>query len=251
MQSDDRRLIPLDTFAGVQDLEGKIDIVDGADGNPQVIATGRSTAGHKVEWMRPGAASEAEQRVVLRFLDALSVEYGPRITRAIAGELVKEHQTYLYRFVLRNIGNPSDAEDIAQQAFIEAYKAMATFRGESKLSTWLYGIAMNLVRNYLNRAPHRVRQYESDDVLEGLADTADGPEALAERSQMIERLSSQISELSSELQQILMLVAVDGLSYDEAAVMLEIPVGTVRSRLFRAREQIKERLPDLRDDLAR
>ena len=167
------------------------------------------------------------------------------------GELVKEHQTYLYRFVLRNIGNPSDAEDIAQQAFIEAYKAMATFRGESKLSTWLYGIAMNLVRNYLNRAPHRVRQYESDDVLEGLPDTADGPEALAERSQMMERLSSQIGELSSELQQILMLVAVDGLSYDEAAVMLEIPVGTVRSRLFRAREQIKERLPELRDQLAR
>ena len=167
------------------------------------------------------------------------------------GELVKEHQTFLYRFVLRNIGNPSDAEDIAQQAFIEAYKAMATFRGESKLSTWLYGIAMNLVRNYLNRAPHRVRQYESDDVLEGLPDAADGPEALAERSQLIERLSSQISELSTELQQILMLVAVDGLSYDEAAVMLEIPVGTVRSRLFRAREQIKERLPDLRDELAR
>ena len=87
MQSDDRRLIPLDTFAGVQDLEGKVDIVDGADGNPQVIATGRSTAGHKVEWMRPGAASESEQRVVQRFLDALSIEYGPRITRAIAGEL--------------------------------------------------------------------------------------------------------------------------------------------------------------------
>ena len=87
MQSDDRRLIPLDTFAGVQDLEGKVDIIDGADGKPQVIATGRSTAGHKVEWMRPGAASDVEQRVVKRFLDALSVEYGPRITRAISGEL--------------------------------------------------------------------------------------------------------------------------------------------------------------------
>ena len=87
MQSDDRRLIPLDTFAGVQDLEGKVDIVDGADGHPQVIATGRSSAGHKVEWMRPGAASESEQRVVRRFLDSLSVEYGPRITRAIAAEL--------------------------------------------------------------------------------------------------------------------------------------------------------------------
>ena len=191
--------------------------------------------------------------------EALASDPGAQAPGAVApadrdarfGELVKEHQTFLYRFVLRNIGNPSDAEDIAQQAFIEAYKAMATFRGESKLSTWLYGIAMNLVRNYLNRAPHRVRQYESDDVLEGLPDAADGPEALAERSQLIERLSSQISELSAELQQILMLVAVDGLSYDEAAVMLEIPVGTVRSRLFRAREQIKERLPDLRDELAR
>ena len=191
------------------------------------------------ETLDPGAAAPTPATVA------------PADRDARFGELVKEHQTYLYRFVLRNIGNPSDAEDIAQQAFIEAYKAMATFRGESKLSTWLYGIAMNLVRNYLNRAPHRVRQYESDDVLEGLPDTADGPEALAERSQMIERLSAQISELSSELQQILMLVAVDGLSYDEAAVMLEIPVGTVRSRLFRAREQIKERLPDLRDDLAR
>jgi RNA polymerase sigma-70 factor (ECF subfamily) len=163
------------------------------------------------------------------------------------GALVKEHQTYLYRFVLRNIGNPSDAEDIAQQAFVEAYKAMSSFRGESKMSTWLYGIAMNLVRNYLNRAPHRVREYESDDVLEGLPDAGDGPEALAERGQAMRRLSEQIAELSPELQQILMLVAVDGLSYDEAAVMLEIPVGTVRSRLFRAREAIKERLPDLQD----
>ena len=175
-----------------------------------------------------------------------SAELGERF-----GALVKEHQTFLYRFVLRNIGNPSDAEDIAQQAFVEAYKAMATFRGESKMSTWLYGIAMNLVRNYLNRAPHRVREYESDDVLEGLPDAADGPEALAERAQAMRRLSAQIAELSPELQQILMLVAVDGLSYDEAAVMLEIPVGTVRSRLFRAREAIKERLPDLQDPRSR
>ena len=167
------------------------------------------------------------------------------------GVLLKEHQNHLYRFVLRNIGNPSDAEDIAQQAFVEAYKSMASFRGESKMSTWLYGIAMNLVRNYLNRAPHRVREYESDEVLEGLPSSADGPEAQAERAELMQLLSEQIAELAPELQQILMLVAIDGLSYDEAALMLEIPVGTVRSRLFRARETIKERLPDLRDMLAR
>jgi RNA polymerase sigma-70 factor (ECF subfamily) len=166
------------------------------------------------------------------------------------GALLKEHQNHLYRFVLRNIGNPSDAEDIAQQAFVEAYKSMASFRGESKMSTWLYGIAMNLVRNYLNRAPHRVREYESDDVLDTLPSGTDGPEAQAERGELMTLLAAQIGELPPELQQILMLVAIDGLSYDEAALMLEIPVGTVRSRLFRAREVIKERMPDLRDMLA-
>ncbi|MQA40692.1 RNA polymerase sigma factor [Rugamonas aquatica] len=163
--------------------------------------------------------------------------------------MVKQHQTYLYRFVLRNIGNSSDAEDIAQQTFVEAYKAMASFRGESKMSTWLYGIAMNLVRNYLNRAPHRVREYESDDVLETLPDRADGPEVLAQRAQLMEQLAAQVGELLPDLQQIFMLVAIDGLSYDQAATMLELPVGTVRSRLFRAREAIKGRLPDLRDVL--
>lgn len=167
------------------------------------------------------------------------------------GVLLREHQSLLYRFVLRNIGNPSDAEDIAQQAFVEAYKSMANFRGESKMSTWLYGIAMNLVRNYLNRAPHRVREYESDEVLGTIADDADGPDVIVERKQAMARLNEQIRELSPELQEILLLVAVDGLSYDEAALMLEIPVGTVRSRLFRARETLKERLPDLQAMLAR
>lgn len=163
--------------------------------------------------------------------------------------LVRQHQTYLYRFVLRNIGNSADAEDIAQQTFVEAYKAMASFRGESKMSTWLYGIAMNLVRNYLNRAPHRVREYESDEVLETLPDHNDGPEALAQRSQLLEQLANQVGEMPDGLQQIFMLVAIDGLSYDQAATMLELPVGTVRSRLFRAREAIKARLPDLRSAL--
>ncbi|WP_211091458.1 sigma-70 family RNA polymerase sigma factor [Pseudothauera rhizosphaerae] len=163
------------------------------------------------------------------------------------GLLVRQHQSRLYRFVLRNIGNHSDAEDIAQQAFVEAYRAMASFRGESELSTWLYGIAMNLVRNYLNRAPHRVREYESDEVLESMPDGGDGPEALTGRAQVMTQLAGLVEQLPAELQQIFMLVAIDGLSYDEAAVMLEIPVGTVRSRLFRARDAIKTRCPELRE----
>ncbi len=151
--------------------------------------------------------------------------------------------------MLRNIGNPADAEDIAQQTFVEAYRAMSSFRGESELSTWLYGIAMNLVRNYLNRAPHRVRKYEGEDVLEGVADDNDGPEVLIQRMQLMTRLWGEIGGLSEDLKQIFLLVAIEGWSYEQAAELLNIPIGTVRSRLFRAREAIKTRLPDLQESL--
>jgi hypothetical protein len=86
-QEDDHPPIPLETFAGVQDLEGRVDIVAGDDGRPQVIAAGRTASGLKVEWVAPGAATPAEQRVVQRFLASLSEAYGARITHAVAAEL--------------------------------------------------------------------------------------------------------------------------------------------------------------------
>lgn len=164
-------------------------------------------------------------------------------------DLVKLYRTPLYRFVLRHIGNPADAEDIAQQTFVEAYSALQSFRGQSALSTWLYGIAMNLVRNYLNRAPHRVRKYESDEVLAVMADEADGPQALIERMELFTRLYEEVDTLSDELRQTFLLVAIEGRSYEETAQLLDIPIGTVRSRLFRAREAIKARLPELHEAL--
>jgi RNA polymerase sigma-70 factor (ECF subfamily) len=177
----------------------------------------------------------------------------PLARRPEAGQsfdaLVGEYRKPLYRFVLRNIGNPADAEDIAQQTFLEAYRALASFRGESELSTWLYGIAMNLVRNYLNRAPHRVRRYEPDCVLDTLPADVDGPEVLIQRMELTTRLYAQVECLSDDLKQIFLLVAIEGRSYEEAAEMLDIPIGTVRSRLFRAREALKARLPDLQDSL--
>jgi RNA polymerase sigma factor (sigma-70 family) len=159
--------------------------------------------------------------------------------------LFEEYRRPLYRFVLRSIGNAADAEDLAQQAFLEAYRGMGSFRGESELSTWLYGIAMNLVRNYLNRAPHRVRQYEPEGVLETLAGEADGPEELIERMELATRLYAQVESLSDDLKQIFLLIAIEGASYEEAAQRLSIPLGTVRSRLFRAREMLKVQLADL------
>ena len=164
-------------------------------------------------------------------------------------ELVRVYRTPLFRFVVRHIGNPADAEDIAQQTFVEAFTSLQTFRGQSQLSTWLYGIAMNLVRNYLNRAPHRVRKYESDEVLTVMADDADGPDALVERMELFTRLYAEVDTLSDELRQTFLLVAIEGRSYEEAAQTLNIPIGTVRSRLFRAREAIKARIPELHDAL--
>lgn len=163
--------------------------------------------------------------------------------------IVSEYRKPLYRFVLRRIGRPADAEDIAQQTFVEAYSALASFRGQSTLSTWLYGIAMNLVRNYLNRAPHRVRKFESEEVLTTLPTDEDGPDALAQRMEVLTMLYREAAFLSEELRQVLMLVAIDGRSYEETAQLLNIPIGTVRSRLFRAREIMKERLPALQDAL--
>ncbi|MEJ0035232.1 MAG: sigma-70 family RNA polymerase sigma factor [Gammaproteobacteria bacterium] len=163
--------------------------------------------------------------------------------------LVSEYRKPLYRFVLRHIGQPADAEDIAQQTFVEAYKALATFRGDSELSTWIYGIAMNLVRNYLNRAPHRVRKFESDQVLESLPADSDGPDAVVQRMELLTRLYAEVGALSADLQQTFLLIAIEGRSYEEVAQLLAIPIGTVRSRLFRAREVIKNRLPELQESL--
>ncbi len=82
---------------------------------------------------------------------------------ALFRQLVQSHQGRLYRFIVKHIGWGSDAEDLTQQAFVEAARSFSTFKGASELSTWLYGIAMNLVRNYLSRSPHRRYTFEGDD----------------------------------------------------------------------------------------
>ena len=157
-------------------------------------------------------------------------------------DLVSLHEDRLRAFVLRHIGHPDDADDITQQAFVEAAASMATFRGESQLSTWLYGIAMNLVRNYLSRAPHRVHRIEGDEALEGVSDEADTLEQQLDRARLLARLTDELAALAPEMREVLLLVAVDQLSYEEAAALLAIPVGTVRSRVSRARAMLKDRM---------
>jgi RNA polymerase sigma factor (sigma-70 family) len=155
-------------------------------------------------------------------------------------QLFARHQGRLYRFVIRYIDHPEDAADIAQQAFAEAARTIQTFRGDSKLSTWLFGIAMNMVRNYLSRAPHRVYKFESEDALASFAAPEPDPAEHVTQKQLLQLLATAMAELPPEMSEVLTLVAVDEISYQDAADILNIPLGTVRSRVSRARSVLRE-----------
>lgn len=163
-------------------------------------------------------------------------------TDMVFKRLVQQHQQRLYRFVLKNIGNPSDAEEIAQQAFVEAATSFERFRGASELSTWLYGIAMNLVRNHLSRAPHRRYQFEDEEALANVEGHTPEPALQLEHSQTNQALLAELQSLPGDMREVLLMVALDEVSYEEAAVMLSIPIGTVRSRVSRARASLRRKL---------
>lgn len=156
--------------------------------------------------------------------------------------LVQEYGASLYYFVLKRVGHADDAADIAQQAFVEAACSITSFRGEAELSTWVFGIAINLARNHISRAPQHRHHFESDDVLT----TCESPdlqpcEALSQR-QGLALVSEAMSLLPTEMAQALTLVSVEDLSYEEAACELKVPVGTVRSRVSRARAAVRKHL---------
>lgn len=159
----------------------------------------------------------------------------------VFSELMAEHKDRLFRFVVRRIGCATEAEDIAQQAFVEAALGYDEFRGEAQLSTWLYGIAMNLIRNHLSRAPSRRYQFEDEDSLCDLPGHTPDPERQHLLTQQIQLLQRELADLLPEQREVLMLVSLDEMSYEDAAAQLSVPVGTVRSRVSRARAQLRQR----------
>lgn len=171
-------------------------------------------------------------------MDEKSMEQRDELFQA----LVQTHGTRLYRFIIKNIGNPGDAQDLAQQAFLEAVRSYSSFKGQSELSTWLYGIAMNLVRNHLSRAPHRRYEFADEAVLEDMACDALAPDQEVEQSERMRHLQLALEDLPESMRSILLMVAVDELSYEAAAALLTVPVGTVRSRLSRARAALRVKL---------
>ena len=184
-----------------------------------------------------------------REVDHQLVERAQRGDKHAFELLVIKYQRKLARLVSRFIRDASEVEDVTQEAFIKAYRALPSFRGDSAFYTWLYRIAINTAKNYLvamgRRAPTvtGVDNEEAEDIERGeqLKDL-NTPENQMMSRQIAETVNQTLQELPEELRTAITLREIDGLRYEEIAQIMNCPIGTVRSRIFRAREAIAERL---------
>jgi RNA polymerase sigma-70 factor (ECF subfamily) len=159
--------------------------------------------------------------------------------------LVTKYQRKLHRLLSRFIRDPSEVEDVAQEAFIKAYRALPSFRGESAFYTWLYRIAVNTAKNYLVAAGRRaptstpIDSEEAENFEEGhQLRHMNTPEAELMSKQIAATVNQTMEELPDELRVAITLREIEGMSYEDIAAAMSCPIGTVRSRIFRARETI-------------
>lgn len=158
--------------------------------------------------------------------------------------LVLEYEKNVYNIALRMTGNSEDAADMTQEAFIKAYNSLQSFRGDSKFSVWLYRIVSNVCLDFLrskNRRPTVSLSVEDDDGEDAQLDVADesqSPELLLDRKLTRDSVRRGLDSLPPDYRQILLLREIQGLSYDEIAQALSLEVGTVKSRIFRARKRL-------------
>ncbi len=184
-----------------------------------------------------------------RDIDQKLVEQAQQGHKAAFEMLVSKYQRKLARLVGRLVRDQAEAEDVTQEAFIKAYRALGSFRGDSAFYTWLYRIGVNTAKNYLvaqgRRAPTQtlMDSEEAEHFEEaGLLHDVNTPEAELMSRQIVETVNAAMDDLPTELSTAIRLREIDGLSYEEIATLMSCPIGTVRSRIFRAREAISQRL---------
>lgn len=183
--------------------------------------------------------------------DQKLVEGVKRGDKSAFDALVIKYQARIINLVSRFVRNPADALDVTQDAFLKAYRALPKFRGESAFYTWLYRIAVNTAKNHLAVQARRpveasediseIEHFEGDNTLKDHAT----PEHLLLTEEIQTTVIKAIEELPEDLRAAITLREMDGLSYEEIAVVMDCPIGTVRSRIFRAREAIDDQLKPL------
>ncbi len=189
--------------------------------------------------------------------DASDLSLVRRVQRGERGAydlLVLKYQHKVVKLVMRYLREPADAQDVAQEAFIKAYRALPHFRGDSAFYTWLYRIAINTAKNALAARTRNPVSFELDmqnnsndeasDMVNRLKDP-ETPEGLALTEEIRDTVNRAIEALPEDLRTAIVLREIEGMSYDEIAASMECPVGTVRSRIFRAREAIDRKLREV------
>lgn len=187
--------------------------------------------------------------------DASDLSLVQRVQRGDKGAfdvLVLKYQHKVVKLVMRYVRNPAEAEDIAQDAFIKAYRALPQFRGDSAFYTWLYRIAINTAKNAVVARDRNPVDFDLDMTnndesyeMQGRLKDSETPEALVLTDEIRNTVNAAIANLPDDLRAAIVLRELDGLSYEEIAAAMDCPVGTVRSRIFRAREAIDSRLREV------
>jgi RNA polymerase sigma-70 factor (ECF subfamily) len=185
------------------------------------------------------------------------------VDRAKAGDvrafeaLVRRYERWVFTLALRMVGDRGDAEDIAQEVFLKAYRGLQGFRGGSRFSTWLYAIASHHCLNHLAGRDSRARRAERTgnptdrhggvlpSALDRVADASPGPDAVLERHELRRVIQNELVQLTEQHRIVLILRDIQGMSYEDIAETLGVELGTVRSRLHRARMELKARLEPL------
>ncbi|WKJ88667.1 RNA polymerase sigma factor RpoE [Methylomonas montana] len=194
-----------------------------------------------------------EQARIIEDLDQELVQRVQQGDKSAFDLLVIKYQHKIVHLVNRYVKDPSEAQDVAQDAFIKAYRALGDFRGDSAFYTWLYRIAINTAKNYLLSRSRRHFDYEIDvqdaEQVENAPQLKDieTPENLLMNEQIVAVIKAAIEKLPEEMRVAITLREFEGMSYEEIAEAMDCPIGTVRSRIFRAREAIDQKLNPLLD----
>ena len=196
-------------------------------------------------------STSSDERVGEGQVDQLLVERVQKGDKAAFDLLIHKYQHRIVSLIGRYVSDPSEALDVAQEAFIKAYRAIGKFRGDSAFYTWLYRIAINTAKNWLvarNRRPPAsdidavdAEQYDMDSRLKERST----PENELMREEIEKTVYDTIATLPDDLRTAIILREIEGMSYEEIATTMECPIGTVRSRIFRARVAIDEKLKPL------